>query len=83
LYRKVGGQVELVLIPKAPHPFWNYMPWFEDTMNRAAAFFHRIAEQLSESQFSRTDFQKLRWLEGAWGGSERRTKRLLRTLSFR
>ena len=51
LYRKVGGQVELVLIPKAPHPFWNYMPWFEDTMNRAAAFFHRVANQLSESQF--------------------------------
>ena len=43
LYRRAGGQVELVLIQKAPHPFWNYTPWFEDTMNRAAAFFHRVA----------------------------------------
>jgi pectinesterase len=43
LYRRVGGRVELVLIPNAPHPFWNYKPWFEDTMNRAAAFFHRTA----------------------------------------
>jgi acetyl esterase/lipase len=70
LYRKVGGQVELVLIPKAPHPFWNYIPWFDDTMNRAAAFFHRVASKLSESQSSRSDFQKLRWLEGAWRGSD-------------
>ena len=65
LYRRVGGQVELVLIPKAPHPFWNYMPWFEDTMNRAAAFFHRVASKLSESHFSRSDFQKLRLHAGA------------------
>lgn len=70
LYSKAGGRVELVLIPKAPHPFWNYMPWFEDTMNRAAAFFHRVASKLSESQFSRSDFQKLRWLEGAWRASD-------------
>jgi pectinesterase len=45
LYRKAGGQVELVLLPKAPHPFWNYTPWFEDTMNRAGTFFHRVANQ--------------------------------------
>jgi dienelactone hydrolase len=70
LYSGAGGRVELVLIPKAPHPFWNYMPWFEDTMNRAAAFFHRVASKLSERQFSRSDFQKLRWLEGAWRGSD-------------
>jgi acetyl esterase/lipase len=44
LYRKAGGEVELAMLPKAPHPFWNYMPWFEDTMNRAAAFFHHIAK---------------------------------------
>ena len=43
LYTEAGGRVELVLIPKAPHPFWNYMPWFEDTMNRAAAFLHGVA----------------------------------------
>ena len=48
LYRRAGGQVELVLLEKAPHPFWNYMPWFEDTMNRAAAFFHRVATDLQK-----------------------------------
>jgi pectinesterase len=48
LYRRAGGQVELVLIQKAPHPFWNYTPWFEDTMNRAAAFFHRVANDLQK-----------------------------------
>jgi dipeptidyl aminopeptidase/acylaminoacyl peptidase len=48
LYRKAGGEVELVLIPKAPHPFWNYEPWFEDTVNRAAAFFHRVADERSQ-----------------------------------
>ena len=42
-YRNAGGQVELVLLQKAPHPFWNYTPWFADTMNRAAAFFHHVA----------------------------------------
>jgi acetyl esterase/lipase len=70
LYRKVGGQVEFILLQKAPHPFWNYTPWFEDTMNHAAAFLHHVANQLSENQFSRSDFQNLRWLEGAWHGSD-------------
>src|ERR1700682_653797 len=41
LYRKAGAPVELVLLEKAPHPFCNYLPWFEDTMNRAATFLHR------------------------------------------
>jgi acetyl esterase/lipase len=70
LYRKAGGQAELVLIPKAPHPFWNYMPWFEDTMNRAGTFLYRVAREVSESRFSQSDFQKLRWIEGAWRGSD-------------
>jgi len=70
LYRRAGGQVEVVLLPKAPHPFWNYTPWFEETLNRAAAFFHRDASKLSGNQFSLSDFQKLRWLEGAWRGSD-------------
>ena len=48
LYRRAGGQAELVLLQKAPHPFWNYTPWFEDTMNRAAAFFHRVANDLQK-----------------------------------
>ncbi len=50
LYRKAGGQVELVLLPKAPHPFWNYSPWFEDTMNRAGTFFHREANQAKQDR---------------------------------
>lgn len=55
LYRKAGGQVELVLLQKAPHPFWNYTPWFEDTINRAAAFFHRVANDLQKGSF---DYQE-------------------------
>ena len=69
-YLKAGGRVELVLIQNAPHPFWNYTPWFEDTMNRAATFFHRVANRSLENQFSQSDFQKLRWLEGIWRGSD-------------
>jgi pectinesterase len=70
LYRKAGGNVELVLLPKAPHPFWNYTPWFDETMNRASTFIHRVARELGKSRFSRPDFQKLRPLERAWRGSE-------------
>jgi len=40
-YGRVGVSVELVLIPDAPHAFWNFTEWFEDTMDRAAAFFDR------------------------------------------
>src|SRR5207244_7889228 len=49
LYKKAGASAELVLIQEAPHAFWNYMPWFEDTMNRAGTFLHRVANQRSES----------------------------------
>lgn len=35
----VGVPVELVLIPDAPHPFWNFAEWFDDSMDRAARFF--------------------------------------------
>lgn len=38
-YGKVGAPVELVLIPAAPHAFWNYKKWFKGTMDRSAAFF--------------------------------------------
>lgn len=48
LYRRAGGQVELVLLQKAPHSFWNYSPWSEDAMNRAAAFLHRAANDARE-----------------------------------
>src|SRR2546430_5357088 len=52
-YSKAGGRAELWMIQDAPHPFWDYMPWFEDTMNHAAAFFHRVANHLSANQRSR------------------------------
>jgi len=48
LYRSAGGQVELVLLQKAPHPFWNYTPWFEDTVNRAALFFRRVVDNVQK-----------------------------------
>lgn len=40
-YAETGVLVELVLIPNAPHAFWNYTEWFGDSMDRAAAFFWR------------------------------------------
>jgi len=27
-----------VLVPDAPHAFWNYDPWFDGVMDRAARF---------------------------------------------
>jgi acetyl esterase/lipase len=43
LYRKAGGSAELVIMRRAPHAFWNYKPWFDESMDRAAAFLIRIA----------------------------------------
>ena len=36
LARELGMRV---LIPEAPHAFWNYKKWFKGTMDRSAAFF--------------------------------------------
>jgi len=41
LYGNIGVPVEVVLIPVAPHGFWNFKQWFGDTMDRSAAFFWR------------------------------------------
>jgi acetyl esterase/lipase len=38
---KASVYSELVLIPDAPHAFWPYEEWFEFTMDKAAAFFHK------------------------------------------
>ena len=38
-YEAAGVPVEVVLIPDAPHAFWRFTEWFDDTMDRAAAFF--------------------------------------------
>lgn len=37
--RKAGAKAELVSIEQAHHAFWNYRPWFDQTMERAAVFF--------------------------------------------
>ncbi len=36
---KVGVYSELILIPDAPHAFWNFEEWFGWTMDKAATFF--------------------------------------------
>ncbi len=37
---KAGVYSELVLIPDAPHAFWNLDEWFGYTMDKAASFFN-------------------------------------------
>jgi acetyl esterase/lipase len=37
---KMGVYSELVLIPDAPHAFWNFEEWFGYTMDKAASFFN-------------------------------------------
>lgn len=44
-YGKAGAPIELVLIPNAPHDFWNYKQWFGETMDRSATFFWRRFEK--------------------------------------
>jgi acetyl esterase/lipase len=39
LYRKAGAEAEVVILPNAPHAFWNSDPWLTECMDRAAAFF--------------------------------------------
>lgn len=36
---KAGVYSELILIPDAPHAFWNFKEWFTYTMDKAASFF--------------------------------------------
>ncbi len=38
VYGSAGVPVEVVLIPNAPHAFWNRTQWFGETMDRSAAF---------------------------------------------
>jgi len=42
-YRQAGASAELYLLDGAPHAFWNYHPWFDDAMDRAAGFFVQLA----------------------------------------
>jgi len=36
---KAGVYTELIFIPGAPHPFWNFKEWFDFTLDKAASFF--------------------------------------------
>jgi arylsulfatase A len=38
-YRRAGATAEVHILSHAPHAFWNYLPCFNDAMDRAAAFF--------------------------------------------
>ena len=39
---KAGVYSELILIPDAPHAFWNFEEWFDYTMDKAASFFDEL-----------------------------------------
>jgi acetyl esterase/lipase len=42
-YTKAGARAELHVLGGAPHAFWNYVPWFSQSMDEAAAFLGRVA----------------------------------------
>jgi len=50
LYRQAGATAQLTLLPRAPHAFWNYQPWFEQVMEQSAAFFHNIASAAAQQE---------------------------------
>lgn len=41
-YAKAGAKAELHVLGGAPHAFWNRAPWFESTLDEAAAFLLRV-----------------------------------------
>ena len=43
-YRAAGNSAEVHIFPTAPHAFWNYRPWFQEAMDRAATFFAQSAK---------------------------------------
>jgi dipeptidyl aminopeptidase/acylaminoacyl peptidase len=42
LYAEAGARPEVHILDNAPHAFWNYYPWFNDSMERAAIFFLQL-----------------------------------------
>jgi len=40
-YGRANVPLDIKLIPDAPHPFWNFNEWFQDSIDAAAIFFHR------------------------------------------
>ena len=43
-YQHVGARAALLGIPGAPHSFWRYTRWFEDSMDRSVAFFRETLQ---------------------------------------
>ena len=39
------NQVELVLIPEAPHAFWQFTEWFDDTMEYLGERYEGLTDQ--------------------------------------
>jgi acetyl esterase/lipase len=48
-YREAGASAEVHILDDAPHAFWNYYPWFNDAMERAANFFLNLQKERSSS----------------------------------
>lgn len=44
-YRQAGASADVYILNGAPHAFWNYYPWFNDAMDRAADFFLHLAKK--------------------------------------
>ena len=44
-YAQNGVPVEMSLFPNAPHAFWNFEEWFDESMTRAATFFSKHLER--------------------------------------
>jgi acetyl esterase/lipase len=48
-YRRANAHVELHILGGAPHAFWNYHPWFDESMELAADFFVGLEKKRSGS----------------------------------
>lgn len=51
-YRQAGASAEVYILNGAPHAFWNYHPWFDDAMDRAADFFLQLAKRKKTAPIS-------------------------------
>jgi pectinesterase len=49
-YRDAGANADVHILAGAPHAFWNYHPWFEDVIERAANFFLHLPAQKNQQR---------------------------------
>jgi len=49
-YRQVGTHAEVHVLDGAPHAFWNYHPWFDETTQLAAEFFLGLENSHNDSR---------------------------------